>query len=127
MSIPRHYQSMRTVPLLDGAIPFLKAQIRYATSKHSLFLFCKENGGTSQTAMRILLGGLIPIKDGRRTHPPGPWYILKRKVGLPDAHIFIGPVILLPCRHIRSQDIDSTGQIAGAMGILVTNTAWALR
>jgi len=110
------YQSMRTVPLLDGAIPFLKAQIRYATSKHSLFLFCKENGDKPNSNEDIT-GRIDTFKGTRRTHPPGPWYLLKREVGLPDAHIH-WTRHTFAVQTYKSQELTPQ-QIAGAMGILL--------
>ena len=110
------YQSIRTVPLLDGAIPFLQAQIQYAISKHSLYLFCKENGEKPDSNEDIT-GRIDTYKDGKRTHPPGPWYLLKRAVGLPDAHIH-WTRHTFAVQTYKSQKLTPQ-QIARSMGILL--------
>jgi len=112
----KNYKSRRTVPMLDGATPFLKAQIQYATSKHSLFLFCNEEGGKPKSNQDIT-GTLDKYKDGKRTHVPGPWYVLKRKVGLPNAHIH-WTRHTFAVQSFKTQ-ILKPQEIAGAMGILL--------
>ena len=112
----KNYQSMRTVPMLDGAAPFLKAQIQYATSKNSLYLFCKDDGSKPKSNEDIT-GKIELLKDSKYRRFPGQWHTLKRKVGLPDAHIHwtrhTFAVQSLKTRILTPQEI------AGAMGILL--------
>ena len=118
------YQSMRTVPMLNRAVPFLKAQIQYAASKNSLYLFCKEDGGKPKSNEDIT-GHIDLFKNGKRSRPPGPWYILKRKVGLPDAHIHwtrhTFAVQALKSRKVQSNKVRTLTpqEIAATMGILL--------
>jgi len=112
----KNYKSMRTVPMLDGAVPFLKAQIQYAASKNSLYLFCKEDG-KKPTSNEDITGYTDLFKNGKRTRLPGPWYILKRKVGLPNAHIH-WTRHTFAVQSFKTQ-ILKPQEIAGAMGILL--------
>jgi len=121
----KNYQSIRTVPMLDGAVPFLKAQIQHAASKNSLYLFCKEDG-SKPGSNEDITGTMDLFKNGKRSRPPGPWYILKRKVGLPNAHIHwtrhTFAVQSLKTRMKVKSDEERTltpQEIAGAMGILL--------
>jgi len=120
----KNYKSMRTVPMLDGAVPFFEAQIRYATSKKSLYLFCREDGSKPKSNEDIT-GYMDLFKNGKRSRPPGPWYILKRKVGLPEAHIHwtrhTFAVQSLKARAVQSDKVQTLTpqEIAGAMGILL--------
>ena len=112
----KNYKSRRTVPMLDGAIPFLKAQLKYAYSKNSMYLFCKEDGSIPKSNEDIT-GTLDKFKDGKQTHAAGPWYILKRKVGLPNAHIH-WTRHTFAVQSFKTQ-ILKPQEIAGAMGILL--------
>lgn len=112
----KNYQSARTVPMLDGAVPYLEAQIQYAASKHSLYLFCKEDS-SKPNSNEDITGRIETFKDGKRTHPPGPWYILKEKVGLPNAHIH-WTRHTFAVQSLKTQ-ILKPQEIAGAMGILL--------
>ena len=112
----KNYKSMRTVPMLDGAVPFLKAQIQYAASKKSLYLFCREDGSKPRSNEDIT-GHMDLFRNGKRSRPPGPWYILKRKVDLPDAHIH-WTRHTFAVQSLKTQ-ILKPQEIAGAMGILL--------
>ena len=112
----KNYKSMRTVPMLDGAVSFLKTQIQYAASKNSLYLFCKEDGSKPESNEDIT-GTMDLFKNGKCSRPPGPWYILKRKVGLPNAHIH-WTRHTFAVQSFKTQILKSQ-EIAGAMGILL--------
>jgi len=78
-------RSMGEVPIFDAAIPFLKDQIAYAKSKHSLYLFCKSDGTHVNSSDDILGHAEYINKDGKLEHNGGTWHQLRKKVGLPTA------------------------------------------
>jgi integrase len=57
--------SLRTIPLLDGAKEYLKEQIVYAKSKESLYLFCLEDGSKPKSNEAVT-GRCELWKEGKR-------------------------------------------------------------
>ncbi len=74
ITTPKTATSVRTVPLFQGAVPYIEAQIEAAKSKRSLYLFSKDDGSplrdiSSLNALRFLkqIGVHHRVHDTRHT------------------------------------------------------------
>ncbi len=109
--------SRRTVPIFNDAIPYLKAQISYATSKRSLFLFCKEDGSQPDSSEDITGRAEYINKNGKLEHSSGEWHKLRDKAGLPKAHLhWTRHTFAVQC--LKSKKFTPQ-EVAGMMGILL--------
>ena len=109
------YESMRNIPLFDDAILYLKAQIDYAKTRKSMYLFCKEDGSRPICSEDITGKPSYIDKNGKLQRYDGPWHVCKKKSGLPNAkihwtrHTFA--VQALKSKYFTPQEV------AGIMGI----------
>jgi integrase len=62
----------RIIPLFAGALPYIEAQMQYAKSKKSLFLFCKPDGQR--------YGDIQELRGQKKNNTK--WYGLLRKCGI---------------------------------------------
>lgn len=108
--------SLRTIPLLIKAEEYFKAQIAYAKSKNSSYLFCLENGSRPRSNEAVT-GRCEVWKDNKRLQKGGAWYQLREKVGVTNAHIHW-------LRHTFAVQSLKTKQftpqeVAGILGIIL--------
>jgi len=94
----------------------LKQQIIYAKSKDSLYLFCLKDGSKPKSNEDIT-GRCELWKGNKRIKKGGEWYHLRKKVGLPNAHIHW-------LRHTFAVQSLKTKQftpqeVAGILGIIL--------